>query len=87
MMHNEIANSDRHLGRPIVLAHEITGVLQISLKTLRDWVGKKKFPDPLPMPGRAWRWDRATVEAFLEGRWTTTANDAGEASELVAVEV
>lgn len=50
--------------RLILYGDEVAAMLGISTKTLRRWVGDRKFPPPMKTPGEA-RWSRLVVERFV----------------------
>lgn len=45
---------------------ELLRMLRCSERTLRQWVAAKRFPAPLPLPGREQRWSARQVRAYLD---------------------
>jgi predicted DNA-binding transcriptional regulator AlpA len=52
---------------PLILWPELLEMLGASRRTILRWVHADKFPKPIDLPGE-WRWERAAVMRFLEGR-------------------
>jgi predicted DNA-binding transcriptional regulator AlpA len=46
---------------------KIAAVFGVSTRTVDRWRGDKRFPQPLPLPGRLKKWSVASIERFLTG--------------------
>lgn len=47
--------------------NELAARLGVTNRTLDKYVKQEGFPKPIPLPGRAKRWDAETVEKFVKG--------------------
>ncbi len=46
--------------------HQVSGMLSVSIPTIYGWRDRADFPQPYKFGRRAYRWDLAEVEQFIE---------------------
>ena len=68
--------TNRDSGKLLLTARELRGALSVSNATLYRWVKEGTFPPQIHVGGRAARWNRADVDAWLRVKTDETARQA-----------
>ncbi|XZE56141.1 helix-turn-helix transcriptional regulator [Planctomycetaceae bacterium SH139] len=55
---------------PLLTAQEIAKLLQVSDRTVWQWVEKNEFPKPIRLSQRKYRWFPHQVKSFINERRT-----------------
>ncbi len=52
----------------LLTCEQVCAELGCSARTLREWISKKRFPEPLRIGKRCSRWRRSDVEQFKQAQ-------------------